>query len=245
MTKDDAEDDLAALEEMMAEESETPAPTTGDGPYGKFYNLGAGGVVNLFGDTGVGKTKMAIQVAIDAAKRGFVAVYADLEGNIHRSVIDEMVNAGVTYLHETQLSKVRKTMRRDEFDLLVVDSVTHHITGMWFETNQHEHGRLLQEVQNFVFLLREKARDRNALAIIISQPVSDFGGRSLAPMGDKMGFFCKETYYLEQGVDNDPSKGKATVFKSRVLPKNLLVVEYETQRIGVKFTKWAGLIERL
>jgi hypothetical protein len=136
-------------------------------------------------------------------------------------------------------------MRKELFDVLVVDSVTHHITGMWFETNQHEHGKLLQEVQNFVFWLREKARERNALAIIISQPVSDFGGRELSPMGDKMGFFCKETYYLEQGRDKDPIKGKATVYKSRVLPKNLLVVEYETERIGVKFTKWAGMIERL
>ena len=245
MTKDDAEDDFAALEALMADDSETPAPKMGNGPFGMFYNIGAGGVVNLFGDTGVGKTKMAIQVSIDAAKRGFTAVYADLEGNIHQSVVDSMVEAGVTYIHELRLGKVRKALRREEFDILIVDSVTHHITGMWYETNQHEHGRLLQEVQNFVFWLREKARERNALAIIISQPVSDFGGRSLSPMGDKMGFFCKETYYLEQPNEKEPSKGQMTVFKSRVLPKKLLVAEYETERVGVKFLKWAGAIERL
>jgi RecA/RadA recombinase len=245
MTNDDVQDDMAELEAMLADESEPPVPDMGEGPFAKFFKLGAGGVVNLFGDTGVGKSKMAIQIAIDAANRGYNAYYADLEGNIHQTVIEDMIYAGVSYIPEARLGKVRKTMKKAPFDLLIIDSVTHHITGMWFETNQHEHGKLLQEVQNFVFWLREKARERNALAVIISQPVSDFGGRSLSPMGDKMGFFCKETYYLEQKDEKDPSKGTAKVFKSRVLPRNLLVAEYETERVGVKFIKWAGSIQRL
>lgn len=257
-----SDDDLAARlaaamddDEDDDEDYNSDFPKLEDGPYRQFLLLGRDGIVMLFGDTKVGKTKIAMTIAIDAAKQGQRVIFFDVERNLHKSAIRQMVKAGVDYqvmekikIVQKECKAINKGKYEYEPDLIIIDSITQEITGRWGDSamSLRDKGDMLTIVQNSGHNLAKWASRESKMAILVAQPISSFGDRKrIVPMGDKLGFFCKEVLLVERPDQSKPLNGHILAWGSRVMAPSVTVAEYKTRQLGVEFTKFSKLLEEL
>ncbi len=214
--------------------AEPPAIPSGSA-YALFRGLTGNDILGIFADTGAGKSKIVSTLALEAARAGQKVLFWDLEGNLHPSLLKAFREAGIDYRRVKRLSEVYRNLK-DKADLMVVDSATLQITGRWFFEGQNERGKILQEVQGLYQVVKDWCETKGGMAIIVSQPVSEFGGRGLGPMGDKARFFIKEELYLDYEREEMTVKRRdLRVFKSRVLPEGTMVCTVKTTATGVEF----------
>lgn len=245
------EDMAAALAAAMSGRELVPGDHQGEGTavwhdtgaYNLFFRLAGGGIINLFGDTKVGKTKIATTLAMDARVQGKDVVYFDLEHNLHPTAILVMKQAGIDYRYVKKIRDVRTAIRSLDCDFMVADSVTLHITGTYFDKDMHGKGNLLLELQNTMYLISDWAGESARLALVVSQPVSEFGDRALSPMGDKAHFWSKEELYVKRVRKGLNVKSRELyIFDSRILPAGEKVAIFTTEPVGVR---WEWISESL
>ncbi|HEX5264685.1 MAG TPA: ATPase domain-containing protein, partial [Phenylobacterium sp.] len=122
---------------------ETPAPLRISTGVDEFDRVCGGGVVPgsailLGGDPGVGKSTLLLQVAAQAARRGAACAYISGEEAVEqvRSRAQRMglADAPVKLAAETSLREIVDALKREPFDLVVIDSVQ----TLW--SDMHEAG---------------------------------------------------------------------------------------------------------
>lgn len=226
------------------EHTGTPRPlTVADAqrhPIHLFRRLSGAGIVLFFGATGSGKTKTVLTLTRDALAEAMSVTYYDLEGNIHPKVVERLVKEGCGYIRATHLADVYRRVADVKTNVIVVDSATLQITGRWFGESQNERGKTLQEVQYLYQKISDWCAKTGGLAFIVAQPVSEFGGRQLFPMGDKGSFYTKSEMFLryERGEDGiTVTRRELVVFKDRILPNGMKICDVKTSLIGVEFGK--------
>lgn len=258
MTDNDLAARLAAAmddDEDDDEDYESDFPELEDGPYRQFLLLGRDGIVMLFGESKVGKTKIACTIAMDAAEQGHQVIFFDVERNIDRSAVRAMKKAGVDYQVMDKLKFVQKECKainrgKSEYepDLVIIDSISQEITGRWGDgaMTLRDKGDMLTMVQNIGHNLAKWASREEKMALIVAQPISSFGDRKrIVPMGDKLGFFCKEVLMVKRPDESKPLNGEITAWGSRVLAPSVTIAEYKTRKLGVEFNKFTKLLEEL
>ncbi|WP_374471457.1 DNA repair protein RadA [Phenylobacterium sp.] len=124
-------------------EDATPAPPRISTGVDEFDRVCGGGVVPgsailLGGDPGVGKSTLLMQVAGEAARRGVSCAYISGEEAVEqvrgRAQRMGLADAPVKLAAETSLRTIVDGLKRDRFELVVIDS----IQTMW--SDQHEAG---------------------------------------------------------------------------------------------------------
>src|SRR3982751_571357 len=127
----------------------TPAPPRIETGVEEFDRVCGGGVVPgsailLGGDPGVGKSTLLLQVAAQAARRGAACAYISGEEAIEqvRSRAQRMglADAPVKLAAETSLREIVEGLKRDVFDLVVIDS----IQTMWSDAHEAGPGSVTQ-----------------------------------------------------------------------------------------------------
>jgi RecA/RadA recombinase len=219
-------------------------PTTCSGFSMKKWLSGIVGndIMLIFGDSGVGKTKMACQIGIDAAREGMNVIYYDHEMNIDKKVVEFIKQNNITYRPIPDYRDVMKlpenTMESQHSDLIIIDSATLCITGKWFSSSMQIKGALLQQLQGMYYAVKQWCSINKKTAIIIAQPISSMGDRkTIEPVGDKAQFMTKTILYLnsDKGLHGDHTNRKVQIFKSRTIPDKTLVTSFETTEYGIIF----------
>jgi DNA repair protein RadA/Sms len=130
-------------------ESDTPAPPRIVTGVDEFDRVCGGGVVPgsailIGGDPGVGKSTLLLQVCASAALRGASCAYISGEEAVEqiRSRAERMglVKASVQLAAETSLRDILDGLKRDNFDLVVIDS----IQTLWSDAHEAGPGTVTQ-----------------------------------------------------------------------------------------------------
>lgn len=197
------DDEIAAM--IAAESAPSPAPAGHFSYYDWLVTLTNYDLLQIFAGTGAGKTKVALLFANRIAVEGRKVLYLDSERNLDQATIDA---APFNYEYIASMDDLFKRVqrfRREEWDVIIIDSPTIFITEMWFGRRQDEHGKLLQELQAIYGALKRHCHNKRACSIITGQPTSTMVENVRDVMGDKAAFFVKECIYIE--YDQNPEGG--------------------------------------
>lgn len=130
-------------------EDEIQAPPRLSTGVDEFDRVCGGGVVPgsailLGGDPGVGKSTLLLQVAANAARRGVKCAYISGEEAIEqvrgRAQRMGLADAPVRLAAETSLRDILESLKREKFDLVVIDS----IQTMWSDAHEAAPGSVTQ-----------------------------------------------------------------------------------------------------
>jgi len=130
-------------------EDVVPAPPRLSTGVDEFDRVCGGGVVPgsailLGGDPGVGKSTLLLQVAANAARRGVRCAYISGEEAIEqvrgRAQRMGLADAPVRLAAETSLRDIVDSLKREKFDLVVIDS----IQTMWSDSHEAAPGSVTQ-----------------------------------------------------------------------------------------------------
>jgi DNA repair protein RadA/Sms len=139
---------LRGLAYQGLDEATPPPPRISTG-VDEFDRVCGGGVVPgsailLSGDPGVGKSTLLLQVAASAARRGVRCAYISGEEAIEqvrgRAQRMGLADAPVRLATETSLRDILESLKREKFDLVVIDS----IQTMWSDAHEAAPGSVTQ-----------------------------------------------------------------------------------------------------
>jgi DNA repair protein RadA/Sms len=183
-------------------EDETPAPSRIATGVDEFDRVCGGGVVPgsailLGGDPGVGKSTLLLQVAAQAALRGVRCAYISGEEAIEqvrgRAQRMGLAEAPVKLAAETSLRAIVEGLKREPFDLVVIDS----IQTMWSDAHEAGPGSVTQ-VRAATGELVRLAKKRGIAVILVGHVTKDgaiAGPRVIEHMVDAVFAFEGERGY--------------------------------------------------
>jgi len=158
-------------------ESETPAPLRIATGLDEFDRVLGGGVVPgsailLGGDPGVGKSTLLLQAAANASLRGARVAYISGEEAVEqirgRAGRMGLAHAPVKLAAETALRDILDGLKREPFDLVVIDS----IQTMWSDAHEAGPGSVTQ-VRACAQELVRMAKKRNIAVILVGHVTKD------------------------------------------------------------------------
>ncbi|HLI64758.1 MAG TPA: DNA repair protein RadA [Caulobacteraceae bacterium] len=158
-------------------ESQSPAPPRVVTGLDEFDRVCGGGVargsaVLIGGDPGVGKSTLLLQVAAEAARRGAACAYISGEEAVEqiraRAARMGFVNAEVKLAAETAVRDITEGLKREPFDLVVIDS----IQTLWSDMHEAGPGSVTQ-VRAAVGELVRLAKSRGVAMLLVGHVTKD------------------------------------------------------------------------
>ena len=161
---------------------------------------GEADTVMIFGETGSGKTSLAIKLLKDCMKKGIKTLFIDSEGNIRPSERPE------NYVYLVTLDEIKEfigSLIREgkKYGTIILDSIGLPALGAYASVKLDRKLGMILEMQGIVYMLKGYARKHNCLVLITNQPKSEFimNGSDIKekledrrPFGDKVCYFAKE-----------------------------------------------------
>lgn len=200
-------------------------------------------VLEIYGDTGVGKTVFCMTAAEQAARARKTVIYIDTEKNVGRrtkerlksipgyrelkvgpnGIRDMVKGPGFYYVYTPILAELTKlTQNMPDADLVIIDSLGMPVLVKWSRMGQNQQGHALQEMIAIKGDLKEWAYRSNGLAIDTNQPVSEMNkskqdiADGLPPFGDKSGFATKSVMrFIKASETPDKTEVRGVVRKTR------------------------------
>jgi len=247
-------------EVFYEEKKETPPATqkTATTNYDKILQLTEGHLAEIYGSYGCGKSRFVYATAIEAQKMlGKNVLFIDTEGGLTDRQINELKNYWYVGDEIDALeAAVREAKnRRNEFDLLIVDSVGHPIYVNYVELKGLDnklkaYQRLAMVFRDMVRFARgERGKDmgkRKALAIAVNHPVSEFARMShdlppdepLNPFGGAIHRVPKVILRIEpKKITPTESVFSLKTFKLRNMAKDVEIALFTIDKTGTR-TEW-------
>jgi len=229
----------------------------------KLLQLFDSDVLEIFGDTGVGKTIFCQAVAEEASQKGARVVYIDTEKNVGRKARDRLAKLpgwkelrfivgegiksqvkgpGFYYLYTPALQELSTITRNlPDADLVIIDSLGMPVLVKYSRMKQNEQGHVLQEMIAIKGDLKEWAYRTGGLAIDVNQPVSDMNKtpqqirEGLWPFGDKSGFATKSVIRFWKIKDEEGrSVIEGKIHKSRDFGRGTKIIDLVITNEGTK-----------
>jgi len=221
--------------------------------YQKLLNLAGPHLVEIYGQLGTGKSRLAHAIAVEAQENGKKVYYIDTEGGLTQNHINQLENYeyvgdNLEYL----LNRVAEVKnKRDDYDLLIVDSIGHPVYVHYVEMGSLE--KQLQSYQKLAVLFRDMVRfargernkdmeTRSGLAIAINHTVSEFAKAAKESTEDPLDPFGGQIHRVPKLIlrcepvsfSNDQSVFNLCTFKARDLPRNHKVAQFTIDQKGVR-----------
>ncbi|WP_296815660.1 DNA repair protein RadA [Brevundimonas sp.] len=134
------------FEDLRSETPEPPRLMTGVAEFDRVCGGGVvpGSAILLAGDPGVGKSTLLLQVTAQAAKAGAKVAYISGEEAVEqirsRAARMGLADAPVNLAAETSLREILDGLKRDSFDLVIIDSVQ----TLWSDAHEAGPGSVTQ-----------------------------------------------------------------------------------------------------
>ena len=156
-------------------------------------------VMQVFGDTGTGKSKFALEVAREAIAAGKSVYYLDTERNLTTKDIDSL--KGCDYKYTPVLDEIDKIVQKlPAVDVVILDSIGFPVLTSYARLSMKQKGDALLKLIAIFGDLKIWAYRNNGVAVVTNQPESEFNkekGHIFRPFGDKSQFACKEIWKTE------------------------------------------------
>lgn len=196
-------------------------------------------VVEVFGPTGTGKSRIAAAVAVDAQQRGGKVFYWDTERNLSRGVREAL---GQNYHYDPRVQGLvdwtNHVEKMPDVDLIVIDSIGYPVLVQYARLNMKQKGDALQRMISVVGALKEWAYLKaNRLVLVINQPTSEMGlneGEEPRPFGHKHAFAAKLILETHLTVQGQVTKGQLRVWRGRDHRKGQGLAAYAISDQGVE-----------
>ncbi len=190
----------------MAQSTQKPTPTTN---FEKFLAVTDFSLTWIYGPTRGGKTTLAVKLAIEALQKFKPedVHYVDGERNV---TAEQIAKLGKAYHPLIGLDKIFNFMKKPpKGKLIVIDSPTLAMLGKWHSLKQDGQGRLMQELHEATWYMKEWSAINEALGVIIGQDKSELGKYNAGqaqgsnqvqywqdPFGGKAAYMSKEIFRL-------------------------------------------------
>lgn len=193
-------------------------------------------VLEIFGDSGTGKSKFAVETARQAIVSGKSVYYLDTERNLSKEEVEKL--KGCQYKYTPLISEISQITRSlPKVDLVIIDSIGFPILTAYARMNMKQKGDALLNMIAIFGDLKEWAYRNNAIAIVINQPESDFNkepGHLIRPFGDKSQFAAKEIWKTEVTQRGAVTKTDVRAFRSRSVGHKTLIATMEVSDNGTE-----------
>jgi len=176
--------------------------------YEKLLKLVGYDVLQIFGDTGTGKTMFCLELMRETVKNGKKVVFIDSERNLNFDETEKPEN--LIYYYSPELKDIINTCANlPKADLYILDSMGFPVVTQFAMASMKERGDMLLKCVTLTHYLKVATWRNKALAVVTNQPVSPFGKNipedQLPPFGDKSQFGYKEIWRtkLERTNENE------------------------------------------
>jgi len=165
--------------------------------YEKLVKIVGHDVLQLFGDTGTGKTMFCLELMRETVKAGKKVVFIDSERNLNFDEVEKPEN--LVYYYSPELKDIINTCANlPKADLYILDSMGFPVVTQFAMASMKEKGDMLLKCVTLTHYLKVATWKHKALAVVTNQPVSPFGKTipedQLPPFGDKSQFGYKEIW---------------------------------------------------
>ena len=181
----------------VAEPAHACAPTENKGNILALIQKYVGNdVMQIFGNTGAGKSKFGLEAARQATTAGKKVYYLDTERNLTDEDVASLT--GCTYKYTPVLDEIDKLVQNlPAVDVVILDSIGFPVLTTYARLSMKQKGDALLQLIAIFGDLKTWAYKNNGVAIVTNQPESEFNkekGHIFRPFGDKSQFACKEIW---------------------------------------------------
>ena len=201
-------------------------------------NLVENDMVEIFGDTGVGKSRLLHHFTKEIIMNKEKVLFIDTERNLGK---DERLMIKDYYIYTPQLIGLQKIVENlsNDLDFVVIDSLGMPVLSRFAKMNMKERGEALLTLIAILGDLKEWTYTSGGTALFSNQPVSEMaGGKDRRPFGDKASFVCKEILKLDLEEKGRITKSRLRTFRSRVYHYDTTIANIEISDDGVSID-WA------
>ena len=194
-------------------------------------------VMQVFGDTGTGKSKFALEVAREAIAAGKKVYYLDTERNLTTEDIDSL--EGCEYKYTPVLDEIDKIVQKlPAVDVVILDSIGFPVLTSYARLSMKQKGDALLKLIAIFGDLKIWAYRNNGVAVVTNQPESEFNkekGHIFRPFGDKSQFACKEIWKTEF-EHRSPNETRVSIksFRSRSMGQRSKIASLKITDTGVE-----------
>ncbi len=225
---------------------EKGSPTPQKTAFDKLLELVGNHLIEIYSDTGNGKSRLVYHIATEAERSGKKVLYLDTEKSLPVGYEKHLKNYEV-HTARTALDLLRQLIDRirrardEDFNLIVVDSIGLPVLAALPEMSMRERGDAFQLMASLRFQMMGFAFE-HGLTIATNQPVSELSkvsiggkepkvleGEPLGPFGGKSEFMAK-LILRSEAVQKSP---KQSIFKLVVYKAREHGQEYEFARFTV------------
>lgn len=221
--------------------------------------------IEIFGDTGTGKTIFAMEIVKDALSLGkkvliidteknyieipedadyvyisnFWKVYSYIRENLFRQEILEFqaVNPETEEV-VTQKKEIWSPKQDTHYDVIVLDSLGLSILGEFAQLNMKERGNILLQAETIAYFFKQYSQVHNCLVITINQPTSEMNIKQKRPFGDKSKFFFKEIWETQKILASPKStKIRIISYRSRYFGDKTIIFNMKIEDSGDLYPK--------
>jgi predicted alpha/beta-fold hydrolase len=203
-------------------------------------------LIEIFGETGSGKSVIALKLLEDARDKGLRTLFIDTEGNLRPSQRPD------NYHYLASFEDLKKFIfnLEDGYNVIILDSIGIPVLGAYAAAKLHQKGQMLLDMQAIAYMLKKYALKNKCLVLITNQPVSELSAmaiedevereraiRDRRPFGDKMSFFIKEVLRTKL-VDSSEKVTVANVeaYRSRKFGRGKKLFSIKIDEEGVMVT---------
>ncbi|HHC19352.1 MAG TPA: hypothetical protein ENK81_03000 [Euryarchaeota archaeon] len=201
--------------------------------------------IEVFGDSGTGKTTFALYLVKEALELGRPVYYIDTERNL------VTVPDGVNYVYYTELSDILNYLRQmkergiEKNSLIVLDSLGFPVLVRFATAPMNERGSMLLKAISIAGYLKYLTAVYDSTAIVTNQPESEFGKSVhpdfLHPFGDKSIYAFKEVWRTEAKKYKDRTEVSIWAWRSRFYPFRKVLFRMEISGSGPDVSVEVGL----
>jgi len=232
--------------------------------YEVLLKLTQGHLCEIYGDFGVGKSRLVHHIALEAQNLGKRVLFIDTEQGLTEAMAKQLKNYwyigdSIEALEEACQFAVKN---RNDYDLLIIDSVGTPVYVNYVELESM--AEKLKAFQRLATIFRDMVRfargvrgedydpknplnsKRKALSIAVNHKVSEFArqvkelleGEPLGPFGGAIHRIPKVILRVEPAeISEEKSVFNILTYKLRDMPKNVIIGQYIIDDNGV-WVKW-------
>jgi len=194
-------------------------------------------VLEIFGDTGSGKSKFAMAVAREAIASKRRVFYLDTERNLTEADVRDL--KGCEYRYTPVIEEIDRIVQNlPVVDLIIIDSIGYPILTSYARLSVKQKGDALLKLIAIFGDLKTWAYRNKGTVIVTNQPESEFNkepGHVFRPFGDKSQFCAKEIWKTEI-VDRKPAYTniRISAFRSRSVGHRTKIADMGISSSGVE-----------